>query len=203
MAKINKYYAVRKGSVPGIYRSWEECQYSIKGFPGAEYKSFATEDEAKAFMSGNNMSITHTITEDDVAIAYTDGSFSTDKNQAGYGSIIITKTEQKELYGIAKINNKSYPNLRQIVGELVAVMETVNFCKKHGYKKLTIYYDYVGVLHWADKTWSANNEASIEYQRFMSECDIDVEFIKVPAHANNIYNEQADNAAKKGCTSKF
>ena len=34
MAK-NKYYAVRKGRIPGIYRTWSECQKQVTGYPGA------------------------------------------------------------------------------------------------------------------------------------------------------------------------
>ena len=37
MAK-NKYYAVRKGRIPGIYRTWSECQKQVTGYPGAVFK---------------------------------------------------------------------------------------------------------------------------------------------------------------------
>lgn len=35
------------GNPAGIYDSWKECQRSIKGVPGAQYKSFLTFNEAK------------------------------------------------------------------------------------------------------------------------------------------------------------
>jgi ribonuclease HI len=41
MSKL-KFYVVWKGRTPGIYESWETCNAQIKGFPGAEYKSFKT-----------------------------------------------------------------------------------------------------------------------------------------------------------------
>ena len=53
MAK--KYYAVRVGHNPGIYVTWSDCEVQVKGFPGAQYKSFLTEAEAKAYMG--NVSI--------------------------------------------------------------------------------------------------------------------------------------------------
>lgn len=34
-----KYYAVKKGKMPGIYYSWNECKTQVDGFSGAEYKS--------------------------------------------------------------------------------------------------------------------------------------------------------------------
>ena len=48
MAK--KYYAVRVGHNPGIYVTWSDCEVQVKGFSGAQYKSFPTEAEAKAYM---------------------------------------------------------------------------------------------------------------------------------------------------------
>ena len=34
-----KYYAVKVGKTKGIFDNWPECNESIKGFSGAEYKS--------------------------------------------------------------------------------------------------------------------------------------------------------------------
>jgi viroplasmin and RNaseH domain-containing protein len=46
-----KYYAVRKGRLPGIYRSWDECERQVSGFPHCEFKSFRTEGEARNYFS--------------------------------------------------------------------------------------------------------------------------------------------------------
>ncbi|WP_455673085.1 ribonuclease H1 domain-containing protein, partial [Phocaeicola sp.] len=42
MAKKQKYYVVWKGVNPGVYNSWTDCQLQIKGYDGAQYKSFET-----------------------------------------------------------------------------------------------------------------------------------------------------------------
>lgn len=47
MAKKEKFYVVWFGNPTGIFGSWEECQRSIKGVKGAQYKSFETFAEAK------------------------------------------------------------------------------------------------------------------------------------------------------------
>lgn len=49
MAK-KKYYAVKVGLVPGIYETWGECEANVKGYPKAEYKGFATYEEAKVYL---------------------------------------------------------------------------------------------------------------------------------------------------------
>ena len=46
MAK-QKYYVVWKGRKPGIYSNWGECEAQVKGFTGAEYKSFPTREMAE------------------------------------------------------------------------------------------------------------------------------------------------------------
>lgn len=48
---MNKFYAVKKGIKPGIYHSWNEAQPQVKGFKGAIFKSFATQEEAENFMN--------------------------------------------------------------------------------------------------------------------------------------------------------
>jgi len=47
MAKKEKFYVVWYGNPAGIFGSWKECQRSIKGVSGAQYKSFLTFAEAK------------------------------------------------------------------------------------------------------------------------------------------------------------
>jgi len=47
LAKKQKFYVVWFGNPAGIFDSWKECQRSIKGVSGAQYKSFLTFDEAK------------------------------------------------------------------------------------------------------------------------------------------------------------
>lgn len=53
MAKSKKYYVVWIGAKPGIYKQWPEAEKQIKGFPGARFKSFPSEEEAsRAFSTG-------------------------------------------------------------------------------------------------------------------------------------------------------
>ncbi|OXM84900.1 ribonuclease H [Paenibacillus rigui] len=50
MAK-QKYYVVWEGKVPGIYKTWAECQAQTNGYPQARFKAYESEAEAKAAMS--------------------------------------------------------------------------------------------------------------------------------------------------------
>ena len=45
-----KYYAVKNGRKPGIYKTWDECKPCVSGVQGAKYKGFLTESEADAWL---------------------------------------------------------------------------------------------------------------------------------------------------------
>lgn len=53
MAQKQKYYVVWKGRKPGIFISWTECEKQVKGFAGAQYKSFDSLQEAEAAYRSN------------------------------------------------------------------------------------------------------------------------------------------------------
>ena len=52
--KKTKYYAVRKGYIPGIYQDWPNVQDQIIGYSGAQFKAFTTKKEAQAYMRQSN-----------------------------------------------------------------------------------------------------------------------------------------------------
>lgn len=51
----DKFYAVRNGRTPGIYRSWDETKGLVIGYPGAVFKSFTSLNEAEEFMKESNV----------------------------------------------------------------------------------------------------------------------------------------------------
>lgn len=44
------FYAVRKGHHPGVYGTWEECQSQVDKFRGAQFKKFASEEQAWSYV---------------------------------------------------------------------------------------------------------------------------------------------------------
>ena len=202
MAKGQKYYAVRHGKITGVFLSWPECQMAIEGVSRPIFKSFSSQAEAEAFVKGEDIpQITHTITNNKEAIAYTDGSFNIKNGVCGYGCILITSAGEIELFGRARCSEDDMMTMRQIPGELEAVKEAVKYCEQHNIQKLTIYHDYTGVAEWALGHWRANHAITQNYQFFMQNTNVKILFCKVAAHTNNAYNEKADAAAKKGCLS--
>ncbi|KRN93969.1 ribonuclease H family protein [Pediococcus stilesii] len=85
MAK-KKFYAIKKGRKPGIYRTWDEAKQQVDGFPGAIYKSFSTESEAEQWQDGRD-SISKAVPQSDGKadglVLYTDGGSRNTGNVAG------------------------------------------------------------------------------------------------------------------------
>lgn len=50
--KKKKFYVVWKGQKTGIFETWGECKAAIKGYQGAQFKSFTTLAEAKKAFNG-------------------------------------------------------------------------------------------------------------------------------------------------------
>lgn len=82
-----KYYAVTKGRKTGIYTTWGECETQVKGFSGAVYKSFATETEAKRFLSGNKF-----LSGDNIRLCVLCG-----KPKVRKGGLCVTCTRRKRV----------------------------------------------------------------------------------------------------------
>lgn len=49
-----KYYAVKKGHQTGLFETWTECERQVKGYPGAQFKSFKTKEEAERWLNTNH-----------------------------------------------------------------------------------------------------------------------------------------------------
>ncbi len=48
--KKQKFYAVKEGRQTGIFKTWEECNSQVARFPGAQFKSFDSEEEARQYL---------------------------------------------------------------------------------------------------------------------------------------------------------
>ena len=89
-----KYYAVRKGRKPGIYRTWDACKSQVFKCEGAEYKSFTTEEDALAYMQAVNDAV-----KESDSYAYVDGSFNADTGVYGFGGFLMYNDEKYILSG--------------------------------------------------------------------------------------------------------
>ena len=155
MSKKQKYYVVWKGVSPGVYTSWTDCQLQVKGFDGALYKSFDTQDEAEhAFASPAHHYIgTHNsklITQNskslpkdfDMNCVAVDAASSGNPGPMEYrGVYLLTGQEIFHFGPVYGTNN---------IGEFLAIVHALALMKQKGVQ-MTIYSDSRNALGWVNQ----------------------------------------------------
>ena len=95
---VKKYYCVKRGKKTGVFGTWKSCKDSVDGYPGAEYKGFATIEEAREYLG--ELFCMHSEMEDGcvetdcMAGGYTEDSASAEADRNG--AAILKKTELPE-----------------------------------------------------------------------------------------------------------
>ena len=152
MGKKQKYYVVWKGVSPGVYSSWTDCQLQIKGYEGAQYKSFDTLEEAEQALAstpyqyiGTHQSklVIHTsmsLPENfDMNCVAVDAACSGNPGSMEYrGVYLLTGQEIFHFGPVYGTNN---------IGEFLAIVHALALMKQKGIS-MTIYSDSRNALSW-------------------------------------------------------
>lgn len=214
-----KVYAVRRGKVTGILDCWDACKEAVDGYPGAEYKSFKTLEEAKAYMEGK----AYMAEEEKNAVrkkenpldrgnrprgmgdsagglvAYVDGSYEHSVKRYAFGCVFILPDDRVYVEN-GSGSNPDTAQLRNVSGEMLGAMYAVRWAIKNGFSRIELRYDYEGIEKWVTGAWKSKTELTRKYtaamRRWME--NIQMRFTKVEAHTNVYYNELADRLAKDG-----
>ncbi len=193
MAK-EKFYAVRVGETPGVYKTWDECKKQVMGFKGAIYKSFSTIEEAKSFV---DMDYKNSNIENFDAIFYVDGSYNINTKEFSYG-VVLLKDDMEEYFNKA-FNDRELATMRNVSGEIMGAKYAMEISIERGYKDIEIYFDYEGIEKWAMGLWKANKDGTIAYKNYYESIKdvLNVRFVKVKGHSGDKYNDIADRLAKE------
>ncbi|MBU8789979.1 ribonuclease H family protein [Oceanobacillus caeni] len=201
---MTKFYAVKRGRKEGVYTSWNECKEQVNGFPNAIYKSFPTYKEAENFIGGKGTNGSFEKKEEDKEdkitdiTAYIDGSYDNTKKLFSYAGIVFLKNNERIEFSYAD-SDSALIHLRNVAGEIKAAMHVIDLALKNKAKSIDIYYDYVGIENWANKSWKAKNPFTQKYVEYIQTVKpkIDIHFKKVKSHSGNKYNDEVDFLAKK------
>lgn len=188
-----KYYAVRNGRTPGIYESWDECKGQTDGFSGAEFKSFPTREEAKAFVEGIENADDGSVSD---VFAYVDGSFLVEKAMFSFGAVIFHNGEEKHFS--KAFDTSELVSMRNVAGEIKGAEFVMQYCLDNNIESVDIYYDYEGIEKWCTGAWQANKHGTKAYAEFYKKASqrVKINFIKVRGHSGVKYNVLADRLAK-------
>lgn len=192
-----KFYAVKVGKTPGIYKTWEDCKSQVHGFQGALYKSFLSLEEAECYLAGNPAPAQADSpppgSEKHYDI-YVDGSYL----NHNYGWAFVVYRDATMIHCASGVGQDAgAAATRNIAGELEATMQAVTWAKDQDIDCITIHHDYIGISEWAVGHWKTNNPVTRDYAKFIAPYLGWVKFNKVAGHTGVDGNEAADKLAKE------
>ena len=188
MAK-KKFYAVRQGRKTGMFLTWDECKKQVMGYPGAIYKSFGTEAEAKEYLGIRQEAGISGASGSGVGSAVAANGMQADSNAADAVEIYVDGSYH------AGTKEFSYGMVVLIKGSEAAMQYALD----HKIPSIIIYHDYQGIASWCNGDWKANKAGTIAYRDFYQKAkkSVHIEFRKVKGHSNNKYNDMVDELAKE------
>ena len=193
------YYAVQRGRVPGVYKTWCDAKEQINKFKGAVFKGFDNKEEAEAFAFPIQKKSTDLSHYKMPLTAYVDGSYIEElgKKWCGWGFILLRgDTPIAEACGCGTKDI----SIRNIGGEIEAAEEAIKLAISLGADYIKICHDYEGVGRWGNNEWNTNRSDTERYREFVAEMrkKADIEFEKVAGHSGDKYNDIADSLAMQG-----
>lgn len=208
MAKKN-YYAVRRGRVPGIYTTWggkDGAQAQVAGYPEAEYKGFATREQALAWLNPQPGStggqadllpeVRRALQAGD-AVVYTDGGCDGNPGRGGYGVVILQGSRRTEYSAGYRLTTNNRMELMACIAGLEQLKTKT---------EVRLYSDSRYVVDGINKGWarrwranrwmrgkSQRAENADLWVRLLELCDRHtVSFVWVAGHAGDALNERCD-----------
>ena len=153
MSGKSKYYVVWKGVERGVYDNWADCLRRTQGFEGAQYKSFATREEAeRAFSESPYEHLSRTPRRAGPTVSKAVGpcipqSLAVDAACSGnpgdmeYRGVHVASGRQLFHIGpMAQGTNN--------IGEFLAIVHALALCAKTGQTQLPIYSDSRNAIAW-------------------------------------------------------
>ena len=221
-----KYYAVKKGKTTGVFESWDQCRDAVEGVSGAQYRGFASMEEALEYLGDSAAELTRDsnvtalrtgreemyptkvkadgkkdLPAEGELLVYVDGSYDDSIKKYAFGCVFLLPDGRIYTeYGNG--NNEKSLQHRNVTGEMLGAMYAVKFAMNNNFQAVEIRYDYQGIESWVTGEWRSKTELTQKYAASMKEWGkgISIRFTKVAAHTNVTYNELADKMAKTGLT---
>ena len=211
MAK--KFYAVKRGRKTGLYTVWAECAAQVKGFQGAVYKGFMTEEEARAWLGGVGARAEQPRAAAEMAapsapdadyIIHTDGSCLRNPGGAGgWAAVIETAAtgavEEKSGGDPETTNNRM--ELTAALMALSAVPEGARVALYTDSQYLKNAFTKFWLPAWKKRGWKKADGEPVLNQDLWVQLDAafaarQVQFHWVKGHAGNPRNERCDALAE-------
>ena len=123
---------------------------------------------------------------------YTDGAYSSSRNQGGWAFVVVQNNEviYKEYDGLINTTNNRM--------EIKGVLEALKYLHSLGKTTASIYSDSQYVIGTITKAWKRNKNIDLwdEFDKLSK--GLNISYFWVKGHADNKYNNMADEYAVKG-----
>lgn len=191
MKKKKKFYAVACGRKSGVFSEWsgnDGAQAQVSGYPGAKYKSFPSEEEAKQWLSNgaplnsnsnkSNQSKTSSSkssksapsgTEDirqhldqGKIVMFTDGGCIDNPGPGGYGTVILTNGKRKELSEGFRRTTNNRMELTAVIKGLEALQKSCDVVLFSDSKYVVNGITLGWAKNWRRKGWIKSNKEPAE-----------------------------------------
>ena len=211
MAK--KFYAVKRGRKTGLFTVWAECAAQVKGFQGAVYKGFMTEEEARAWLGGADARTEQPRAAAEMAapsapdadyIIHTDGSCLRNPGGAGGWAAVIETAATgavEEKSGGAPETTNNRMELTAALMALSAVPEGARVALYTDSQYLKNAFTKFWLPAWKKRGWKKADGEPVLNQDLWVQLDAafaarQVQFHWVKGHAGNPRNERCDVLAR-------
>ena len=211
MAK--KFYAVKRGRKTGLFTVWAECAAQVKGFQGAVYKGFMTEEEARAWLGGADARTEQPRAAAEMAepsapdadyIIHTDGSCLRNPGGAGGWAAVI----ETAATGVVEEKSGGAPETTNNRMELTAALMALSTVPEGA--RVALYTDSQYLKNaftkfwlpaWKKRGWKKADGEPVLNQDLWVQLDAvfaarQVQFHWVKGHAGNPRNERCDALAR-------
>jgi len=155
--KKKKYYTVWKGHHPGVFESWDDCKAQIKGFEGAQYKSFETFEAAKQALKGHYKDyITKSTFKSELSEVQLKKIGQPNYNSIAVDAAVSGNPGKMEYRGVDTKTKKllfkqgPFEEGTNNIGEFLAIVHGLAFLKQKNSDRI-IYTDSKTAINWVKK----------------------------------------------------
>ncbi len=169
---MGKFYAVKKGKTTGLFTDWASCQEAIKGYSGAEYKSFTDEKQALLYLMGEKIkekpkkkSEIKKLTQKEQCNVFASGFYEIGQSKCNIAIIIKDTTETKTYF--CCVIDEFCDKQKTIAAELLSAYIGLQIAIDLGYTEINLYSNYSGIQLWATKEWIPKTNVASSFVRYI------------------------------------